>query len=93
MKAHEVISTKDKWCKYNIALCRQGGGVYPCSEHAVRWCAVGAMQKAYTDLAVYNEMSQKLLDFISSKGFVSISVWNDNSTYSEVVKVLRAKDI
>ena len=46
MKAHELLSSSEAWCQ-SPAEDRQGNKLQALDPRAVKWCALGAIQKAY----------------------------------------------
>jgi hypothetical protein len=47
MKAYELLNSPDAWCQESPAEAAQGKKVYPLDPRAVKWCALGAIQKVY----------------------------------------------
>ena len=48
-KAREILSNPECWCKKHDASDENGNFINPTSERAVKWCIIGAYQKAYND--------------------------------------------
>ena len=47
MKAHELLSSPETWCKESPAEDLQGNRIQAFDPRAVKWCALGAIQKTY----------------------------------------------
>jgi hypothetical protein len=47
MKAHELLTSPDKWCKESPAEDFQGHKIQAHDPHGIKWCARGAIQRAY----------------------------------------------
>src|SRR5208283_1108887 len=47
MKAHELLNSPEAWCRGSPAEDAQGNKVVAVHPKAVRWCALGAIQKSY----------------------------------------------
>ncbi len=99
MKAHELLSTSDKWTTgaYSVDKDDSAFGIYDThiSPEAVKFCTVGALIRCYGyESPAYfdkrNLLENKLFD---DTGCNDVTSWNDNSTYEEVHRVLKELDI
>ena len=105
MKAHELLSSPDTWCQESPAEDAQGNKVQALDPNAVKWCALGAIQRAYPPWEWEEAMDnllrslcysdQGLAQMNSSDKACSLMEWNDDdrSSFSEVRKVLVSFDI
>jgi hypothetical protein len=50
MKAHQLLSSPETWCKESPGEDAQGNKVSALDPKAVKWCALGAIQRAYDPL-------------------------------------------
>ena len=105
MKAHELLSSPDTWCQESPAKDARGNKVQPFNPDAVKWCALGAVQKSYPP-ALWEETMDRLLRALSlsEKGIsqltksdkaCSLMEWNDEQTCSfrEIREVLVNADV
>jgi hypothetical protein len=105
MKAHELLHSPEAWCQGSPAEDAQGNKVVALHPKAVRWCALGAIQKAYPP-EEWGEAMDNLLRAlsVSEKGLAhmnssdkacSLMEWNDDSrsSFSEISAVLLSADI
>ncbi len=97
MKAWKLFKSKENWCKGWFALSKEKMNVSANSPDAIKWCAVGALRKAYNqDTLVYFEMERKLHNYVDLKTrFDEIAKWNDheNQRWGRVKAVLKRLDI
>ncbi len=105
MKAHEILTSPQKWCKESPAEDSQGSKLEAFDTRAVKWCALGAIQKAYSPAQWSYAMDSLLRGLsISERGLgqmngsdkaCCIMEWNDDSqcTFEEVNKTLLDCDI
>ena len=47
MKAHELLSSLETWCQESPAKDLHGDKLQAFDPQAVKWCALGAIQKLY----------------------------------------------
>jgi len=98
MKASEVL-LKYGWCQGHLARTKTGLGVLPDSRSAVEFCALGAIDKAYSrkrNTLKRMLAEKKLAQYLAMKfGDAHISTWNDEAvqTKEEVIEVLKFLDI
>lgn len=59
MKAHELFTSSERWCKESPAKDSQGNKLEAVDPRAAKWCALGAIQKAYP-LAQWSEIMDTL---------------------------------
>ena len=105
MKAHELLNSPEAWCQGSPAEDAQGNKVVAVHPRAVRWCALGAIQKAYPPeqwgeaidnlLRALSVSEQGLAKMNSSDKACSLMEWNDDcrSSFSEISAVLLSGDI
>ena len=105
MKAHELLSSPDTWCQDSPAKDARGNKVQAFDPSAVKWCALGAIQKNYPP-ALWEETMDRLLRALSlsEKGIsqmtksdkaCSLMEWNDEqaSSFREIREVLVDADV
>jgi hypothetical protein len=105
MKAHELLSSQETWCQESPAKDAQGNKVQAFDPKAVKWCALGAIQKTYPP-PQWEEIMDRLLRAlsVSEKGIAqltksdkacSLMEWNDDQAYSfeEIRGVLFEADV
>ncbi len=88
MKAHELLTSSERWCQESPAKDSQGNKLEAVDPRAVKWCALGAIQIAYTP-AQWSDVMDALLRGLSvsetglaqmngSDKACSIMEWNDD---------------
>jgi hypothetical protein len=105
MKAHELLSSPEAWCQESPAEDYHGNKLQALDPRAIKWCALGAIQKAYP-LPQWEETMDRLLRAlnVSEQGLAQLTTsdktcclmeWNDNRRLSflEVRKILLSADI
>jgi len=105
MKAHELLNSPETWCQESPAQDRQGNKLQALDPRAEKWCALGAIQKAYP-FSQWGDAMDRLLRalMVSEQGLAqmtnsdkacSLMEWNDDrqSSFLEVRKTLLAADI
>lgn len=105
MKAHELLSSPDTWCQESPAVDADGNKVPAFHPEAVKWCALGAIQKVYPALQ-WEEAMDRLLRALSfsEKGIEQLSKsdkaccvmeWNDESqsSFEEIRELLMEADV
>jgi hypothetical protein len=105
MKAHELLTSPETWCKESPAEDAQGNRIQAFDPRAVKWCALGAIQKTYPYSQWGNAMDSLLRALsLSERGLsqmnnsdkaCSIMEWNDDqqNSFAEVREVLLQVDI
>jgi hypothetical protein len=105
MKAHELLSSPENWCRESPAEDRNGNKLQAFDPRAVKWCALGAIQKVYpssqwgqvTDcpLRTLSFSEWGLAQMNKSDKACSIMEWNDDrqSSYLEIEEVLLSADV
>ena len=105
MKAHELLHSPEAWCQGSPAEDVQGNKVVALHPKAVRWCALGAIQKAYPPEQWGEAMDHLLRALsVSEKGIKQLSKsdkacclmeWNDEpqSSYWEIREILFKADV
>ena len=96
MLPSEVIATPDRWTQGTDALDAVGSPVIASSEHACRWCAVGAVLASDSSIGfskkMYAEMLVRKIGRESFGRMQGITLWNDEKgrTHAEVLAALKA---
>ena len=90
-KAWQLLHSPEKWCKGQLAMDMHGNKVEPFSDTAERFCAVGAIRRAYGYDSHSDIVKEKLRDAVGRL----IPGWNDapERTWEEVYGKLKALDI
>ena len=92
MKAYELLSSADAWCQKSPGEDDRGNQVNALDPRAVKWCALGAIQKSYPPLQ-WEEKMDELLRFlsVSEQGLAQLTKsdkgcclmeWNDDPANS-----------
>jgi hypothetical protein len=100
MKAHELLNSAEAWCQESPAEDRQGNKLQALDPRAVKWCALGAIQRAYP-VSQWGEAMDRLLRALSvsepglaqmnkSDKACSLMEWNDNrrNSFLDVRQIL-----
>jgi hypothetical protein len=105
MKAHELLTSPDKWCKKSPAEDFQGHKLQAHDPRGIKWCALGAIQRAYPwpqwgkamdgVLRALSVSQLGLAQMNNSDKACSIMEWNDDrqSSFAEIRGILLAVDI
>ncbi|MBV8174452.1 MAG: hypothetical protein JO151_07785 [Verrucomicrobia bacterium] len=105
MKAHELLSSPEAWCQESPAEDACGNKVQALHPNAVRWCALGAIQRAYPPLQWEEAMDTLLRALsVSEKGIAQLTKsdkacclmeWNDDRRYSfqDIREILVEADV
>ena len=105
MKAHELLSSLEAWCQESPAEDPHGNKLQAFDPRAVKWCALGAIQKAYPPsqwgeamdrlLRVLSVSEQGLAQMTKSDKACCLMEWNDDrrSSFQEVREILLSADI
>jgi hypothetical protein len=105
MKAYELLSSPDTWCREALAKDAHGDSVTPFDPEAVQWCALAAVQKVYPQSQWEEAMNRVLRALsVSEKGIKQLSKsdkaccvmeWNDQqeSSYREIRQILLEADV
>ena len=105
MKAHELLSSPEAWCQDSPAEDTHGNKLQAFDPRAVKWCALGAIQKVYPP-SQWGETMDRLLRAlcVSERGLAHMTKsdkacclmeWNDDqwATFQEIRDVLLSADI
>jgi hypothetical protein len=105
MKAYELLNSKKAWCRESPAEDQAGNKLQAFDSRAVRWCALGAIQKVYPS-SQWGQAMDRLLRTLSfsewglaqmnkSDKACSIMEWNDDrqSSYLEIEEVLLSANV
>jgi len=105
MKAHELLSSTETWCQESPAEDRQGNKLKALDPLAVKWCALGAIQKTYPPTRWAAAMDRVLsalsysdvgLDQMTANDKAcSLMEWNDDrqSSFQEIREIFLNADI
>jgi hypothetical protein len=105
MKAHELLNSPEAWCQESPAEDPRGNKLQAFDSRAVKWCALGAIQKAYPPsqwgeamdrlLRVLSVSEQGLAQMTKSDKACCLMEWNDDrrSSFQEVWEILLSADI
>jgi hypothetical protein len=105
MKAHELLNSSEAWCQESPAEDRQGNKLQALDPRAVKWCALGAIQKVYPPLQwgeamdfllrALNVSERGLAQMSKSDKACSLMEWNDDpqSSFLEVREILLVANI
>ena len=87
-RARERISSSDAWCRGGLAYDRIGMLVGSLSEEAVRWCALGAMEREGVGNAEGLVDAMLLLqDAAQELGYGGVWICNDNGGHGRVMEM------
>jgi hypothetical protein len=64
MKAHELLNSAEAWCQESPAEDWQGNKLQALDPRAVKWCVLGAIQRAYP-VSQWGEAMDRLLRALS----------------------------
>lgn len=100
MKAYELLSSKDRWCKKYSAILKDGSPAFSiielrnCPEKFKCFCLIGALYFCYTNMFDYAEAVNKIYRLLPN-GHGSIAEYNDdpNTTYEDIIKLLKEADL
>ncbi len=105
MKAHELLSSPEAWCQESPGEDAHGNKVSALDPKAIKWCALGAIQKTYFP-SQWEEMMDRLLRAlsVSENGIAQLTKsdkacclmeWNDdfNNSFCDIREVLNQADI
>ena len=105
MKAYELLNSPDAWCQETPAEAAQGNKVYALDPRAVRWCALGAIQKVYPPAQWEEAMDGALRALsVSERGIARMTKsdkqcclmeWNDDRrpSFRDIREVLKEADV
>ena len=95
-KAHQLLISPETWCQESPAEDQLGHKLQASDPHAVKWCALGAIQRTYPPSGWGDAMDQVLLALnFSQAGLAqmnktdkacSLMEWNDDrqSSFQEI---------
>jgi hypothetical protein len=105
MKAYELLNSPEAWCQESPAKDPRGNKLEAIDSRAVKWCALGALQKAYPPsqwgevmdrlLVALSVSEQGLAQMTKSDKACSLMEWNDDRqcSFVEVREVLLSADV
>jgi hypothetical protein len=105
MKAYELLNSPDAWCQESPAEAAQGNKVYALDPRAVKWCALGAIDKIYPPAQREEAMDRVLRALsVSEKGIARLNKsdkaccimeWNDDqwTSFRDIREVLKKADV
>jgi len=91
MKAWELLSDRSKWTRGAYARTADGEWCSSWSEIAVRWCAVGAINRCYPDQ--WDRLNAKLKVREKTADNDELSKLNDAGEYDAVLAILKEADV
>ncbi len=93
MKAWQLLKSKKQWSQGGYAVDLMGIVCNPEENHAVKWCALGAIIKVYGGhTQKMNDKRITLSHYVHSQTrFLGTAAWNDdkNQRFKQVKAVLR----
>ena len=105
MKAHELLDSPEKWCKESPAEDPHRNRLQAFDPRAVKWCALGAIEKVYPPAKWEGAMDSLLRGLsVSELGLAqmnrsdkacSIMEWNDDlqSSFREIRESLLESNV
>jgi hypothetical protein len=105
MKAHELLNSPHIWCQESPAETGQGKKVPALDPRAVKWCALGAIQKIYHPNQWEEAMDKVLRALsVSERGIARLTEsdkvcclmeWNDDrgTSFRQIQEVLKEADV
>ena len=105
MKAHEFLTSAEVWWQESPAKDAQGNKLQANDPRAVKWCALGVIQKLYPPSQRSEVIDQVLRALsISEEGISQLTAtdkacclmeWNDDrqTTFEKVKNILSSADI
>ena len=92
MKAYELLGSPNAWCQESPGENAQGNKVEALDPKATKWCALGAIQRAYPPVQ-WEEIMDRLLRAlsVSEEGIARMTIsdktgslmeWNDDGKCS-----------
>jgi hypothetical protein len=105
MKAYELLNSSEAWCQETPAETAQRHKVYASDPRAVKWCALGAIEKVYSPARREEAMDSVLRTLcVSEKGIARLTKtdkacclmeWNDDPgmSFRDIQEVLKEADV
>lgn len=87
-KVWKLLQRKSRWTKRSYARDKYGNLLELTNPNAYSWCIVGGLQKVYGSEGSANKYNH-LYDFLGE----SPELFNDRSSHSQVLSVLKELDI
>ena len=81
MKVRDILTDESKWCKGTRAVTVENEFCSPLDPRAVKWCLVGAIEKAYGRGVEYTVTVMKVLKEVNYSAFMGpsgIAYFNDS---------------
>jgi len=89
----KTFLTSDNWTQRALARDNCGNAVSIFNEEACKFCLLGAISRIYPPHQL-EDIGMRLRDVIRLKtNYTSISLFNDNSEFSEIKRILNIADI
>ena len=88
-RVRKLLSDPNKWCQGAFARDKNSDHVESCSEFAVSWCLLGAINKEVgtsDDFSIYGSSAAKYLR--EKTGIRDIVLFNDHATHKQVLDLL-----
>lgn len=92
MKIYEFLSDKSKWTKEYYARDADGSFVEANTEAAVCFCVLGAVKVLYPGKNIQWKVQEKIMAALPNT-HSSIASWNDSTTHSNLLKILKKADV
>jgi hypothetical protein len=105
MKAYELLGSPNAWCQESPGEDAQGNKVDALDPKATKWCALGAIQRAYPPVLCEGMMDRLLRALsVSETGMAQLTKsdkacclmeWNDDAknSFSDIREALHRADI
>ena len=97
MKAYELLSTPDRWCKGNWAKDARGQVTKASGPDAVCWCLTGALWRIYMDRPhAYAAVKDRVVSVLERRtGRGGLVAFNDDfrTSYEDVIAVLKEANV
>ena len=105
MKAHELLTSPETWCQESPAEDPQGKKLHAFEPQAVKWCALGAIQRTYPPiqwapamdrlLRALSVSENGLAQMTSSDKACCLMEWNDDrqTSFQEIREILLEADV
>jgi alkylhydroperoxidase family enzyme len=105
MKAYELLNSAGAWCQESPGETAQSKKVYAFDPSAVKWCALGAIEKVYSPAQWEQAMDSVLRALgVSEKGLAQlrksdkaccIMEWNDDrwTSFRDIQEVLKKANV
>ena len=93
MKAHELLSDRERWTRGVGARDFKGNRIGVLDERATCWCLAGSIAKCYPRDEIFPQLNRVREVLLGRNIDVGPVVFNDTHTYEEVIDVLKEADV